>query len=874
MALLSSSSSVCCSLPSTSFHTTNLLFLFTSEPSRTIRVRHRGPRPLATLTTNSKPQTQQDRLPPLRVQPESLEKGKYSYQVKSLIDRISQLPPRGSIAKCLETCKNKLSISDFALVYREFARRGDWQRSLRLFKYMQRHTWCRPDEHIYAILIGVLGRHGLLAKAQDVFLDMPTYSIPRTALSYTSLINSYARNGDHDTARSLLNQMKSERIPPTVLTYNTIINSFARADIPWDVLLGLFAEMRHDGIHPDIVTYNTLLAAAGARGLAEEAEIVLKTMLESGVLPDLTTHKYLVDMFVKLGRLERVPELLDEMAKGGHLPDASAYNILIEAFAKEGRACEAMSVLRQMQSAGCVPTSATYSIVLDVYGQKGRYDDVRDLFLEMKVGNTAPDVETYNILLRTFGEGGYFREVVTLFRDMLDENVVPNMETYEVLLFACGKGGLYDDAKYAVMRMKSEGLVPSTRAYTGFVEACGLVAFYEEAFVAFNTMHEIESTPNIETYNSLIYGYGRGGLIKEAEAVVLRMNAAWMERDTHSFTGLVEAYCQGGKYDDAVKAYVEMQKSRCSPSERTLEAILRAYCMAELVDESREQFEEIRSARGAPSITAYCMMLSLYAKLDRWQDANEILEEMKENRTSSTHNIIACMINGEYDSGSNWQMVEYVFDKCGLGGCDYGLRFYNALLDALWWLNQRARAARVLTEARKRGLYPELFRQSKLVWSVDVHRMSIGAALTAVSAWLNDIHDRLKTEKHPPQLASVVVARGVMEESNATKVLSLPKAAYTYLKESISSSFEFPVWNKGRIVCQRSQLKKIRPAMLVADPESSSDKLSDATASTTDSLISLTDIPIPFSTHRKKIWTDDGSGDNPSIKKEAELLPS
>lgn len=106
----------------------------------------------------------------------------------------------------------------------------------------------------------------------------------------------------------------------------------------------------------------------------------------------------------------------------------------------------------------------------------------------------------------------------------------------------------------------------------------------------------------------------------------------------------------------------------------------------------------------------------------RWQGANEILEEMKENRTSSTHNIIACMINGEYDSGSNWQMVEYVFDKCGLEGCDYGLRFYNALLDALWWLNQRARAARVLTEARKRGLYPELFRQSKLVWSVDVHR--------------------------------------------------------------------------------------------------------------------------------------------------------
>lgn len=46
----------------------------------------------------------------------TVEKGKYSYDVETLINKLSSLPPRGSIARCLDTFKNKLSLSDFSLV--------------------------------------------------------------------------------------------------------------------------------------------------------------------------------------------------------------------------------------------------------------------------------------------------------------------------------------------------------------------------------------------------------------------------------------------------------------------------------------------------------------------------------------------------------------------------------------------------------------------------------------------------------------------------------------------------------------------------------------------------------------------------------------
>lgn len=294
-----------------------------------------------------------------------------SYEVESLIDRLSNLPPRGSIARCLETARHRLTLQDFAAVYREFSRRGDWQRSLRLFKYMQRQSWCRPDEHIHAIVIGVLGRQGpaLLDKCLEVFHDLPAES--RTALSYTSLIAAYARNALHEEARALLDQMKATGVAPTAATYNTVLAACARATdppVPFDMLLGLFAEMRHDAspsVRPDLTTYNTLLAAAAVRSLADQSEMLLHTMLEAGVSPDTVSYRHIVDAFASAGNLSRAAELFSEMAATGHTADASAYLGLMEAHTRVGATADAVAVLRQMQADGCAPTAATYRVLLE-----------------------------------------------------------------------------------------------------------------------------------------------------------------------------------------------------------------------------------------------------------------------------------------------------------------------------------------------------------------------------------------------------------------------------------------------------------------------------------------------------------------------------
>ncbi|KAJ6760613.1 PLASTID TRANSCRIPTIONALLY ACTIVE CHROMOSOME 2-LIKE PROTEIN [Salix purpurea] len=765
-----------------------------------------------------------------------VEKGKYSYDVETLINKLSSLPPRGSIARCLDVFKNKLSLNDFALVFKEFAQRGDWQRSLRLFKHMQRQIWCKPNEHIYTIMISLLGREGLLEKCSDIFEEMGAHGVSRSVFSYTALINSYGRNGKYEISLELLERMKKERVSPSILTYNTVINSCARGGLDWEGLLGLFAEMRHEGIQPDIVTYNTLLCACSNRRLGDEAEMLFRKMNEGGVVPDITTYTYLVDTFGKLNRLDKVSELLKEMASTGNVPEISSYNVLLEAYARIGNIKDAAGVFRLMQEAGCVPNAETYSILLGLYGKHGRYDEVRELFLEMKVSNTEPDAATYNTLIDVFGEGGYYKEVVTLFHDMVEENVEPNMETYEGLIFACGKGGLHDDAKKILLHMSEKGMIPSSKAYTGVIEAYGQAAMYEEALVMLNTMNEMGSKPTIETYNTLIYMFARGGLYKETEAILSKMGDFGVSRDRDSFNGVIEGFRQGGQFEEAIKAYVELEKARLVPDERTLEAVLSVYCIAGLVDESVEQFQEIKALGILPNVMCYCMMLAVYAKSDRWNEAYELLDEMLMNRASNIHQVIGQMIKGDFDDDSNWQMVEYVFDKLNSEGCGLGMRFYNTLLEALWWLGQKERAVRVLDEATKRGHFPELFRKSKLVWSLDIHRMWEGGTYTAISVWLNNMYEMFMNGADIPQLASVVVVRGLLEKSSVAQDFPIGKAVHSYLQDIVPSSFSYPGWNKGRITCQRSQLKRLL---------SGTESVSDGTKK--DKFIMLTNSPLSLS---------------------------
>ena len=76
-------------------------------------------------------------------------------------------------------------------------------------------------------------------------------------------------------------------------------------------------------------------------------------------------------------------------------------------------------------------------------------------------------------------------------------------------------------------------------------------------------------------------------------------------------------------------------------------------------------------------------------------------------------------------------------------------------------------------------------------------------------------------------------SRGHMEKSTEAQDFPIAKAAISFLQDNVPSSFTFPGWNKGRIVCQQSQLRRI-----LSGTESSSSRKK------MDKLVSLSNTPL------------------------------
>ena len=106
-----------------------------------------------------------------------------------------------------------------------------------------------------------------------------------------------------------------------------------------------------------------------------------------------------------------------------------------------------------------------------------------------------------------------------------------------------------------------------------------------------------------------------------------------------------------------------------------------------------------------------------------------------------------------------------------------------------------------------------------------------------------------------------------MEKSTITRGLPTAKVVYSFLNDTLSASFHFPKWNKGRIICLKSQLKKLQSAI---------DSLN---GSATAGFVPLTNshLPSPGSKiYTREAQVDNGAGHLPEEplveEKESELL--
>ncbi|CAI5497913.1 unnamed protein product [Closterium sp. Naga37s-1] len=943
--------------------------------------------------------------------------GKIPYELEAVISNLVSLAPRGSISRCMETFKGKLTLPDFALIFKEFAQRGDWIRAMRLFKYMQRQQWCAPNEYIYTIMIGIMGREGMLDRAQELFEEMPEHGVEWNVYSFTALINAYGRNGMYERSLDLLARMKREGVAANSITYNTVLHACAKGAIPWDGLVDIFAKMRQEGVQPDIVTFNTLLAACNARSLVEQSAMVFRSMVASQVPPNALSYASLVDTHRRGGQLGGVRRLFQEMSEEeGVVADVSAYNMLIDAYAwggeyqaaqevfnemqqagcipnvatytallkalgsngsyhhvrsvftsplsssfpslllsllhpprcstrcskpaaspmwqpilpfsrlwvqrqlpprairlhadeslrekesqspsphrkpnlppltgnpislpsqetqspsphrkpnlppltgnpislpsqetqspsphrkpdlstyltlREARLSQILGrvlsrlpcsflphqVFNEMQQAGCIPNVATYTALLKALGSNGSYHHVRSVFTQMKASGRKPDLATYRTLLDVFISGGFFREASRLFWDMEEDGVEVDEGAFTSLLVACGLGGLTTEATeiYRFMRERSQ-VQPSASLMEALISAYGQAGMYDHALTALHESMEMGLSEQPGPFLALMEAYAAGGMHDDAAFVfalmmqsdggraaasagagaaagaaggaaggflsgdsstagntavslsspALSSSSSASSSDPYpadaslrTFNALIEAFTKGGLYNEAIKVSEDMEQANCRPSLATHAAMVAAYSAAGTFEAAYAQTTEIREEGMVPPAASYCHLLALCARRGRWQDMRRLIAEMEGGGTGEEHRVVRGLLVGRYESEEFWPIAADFFGRLKREGVAVNRVFLNALMDALWWAGRRATALKLHAPATSLAVFPEASYRSPTLWSLDVHRMSQGAACVFLHHWLSQVHETAVLEPAElPPLFSIVTRWG------------------------------------------------------------------------------------------------------------------
>ncbi|EMD40483.1 hypothetical protein CERSUDRAFT_111078 [Gelatoporia subvermispora B] len=277
----------------------------------------------------------------------------------------------------------------------------------RLFQRLD-EVGVRPDAYSFALLIQSACDSGLMKVAEDIFAEMRRLvddwesNLHINVFVLTILMGGYLRKGLKHRARSVFAYMKVNKIQPSAVTYGTIIRTYARdstdaglkaaSEFLTSLLSGSNREKwtqipGKEKLGLDHV-YGPLMIAYSWRADPAETERYYNEMLEQGGEPSITSLTALLDAYRRMGDVEKVKSLWPQIVEVGLRE--SGLNIML----KDSEPRGVPSVLRNTGNALCIPLS----IIMDAMSAAGQHVGIARVWHELRDAGFAFDAHNWNHL--------------------------------------------------------------------------------------------------------------------------------------------------------------------------------------------------------------------------------------------------------------------------------------------------------------------------------------------------------------------------------------------------------------------------------------------------------------------------------------------
>lgn len=333
----------------------------------------------------------------------------------------------------------------------------------------------------------------------------------------------------------------------------------------------------------------------------------------------------------------------------------------------------------------------------------------------MKVLGVKPNMFVYNNLLDSMGRAKRPWQAKSVYKEMIGNGFTPNWNTYASLLRAYGRARYGEDAFEIYREMKGKGMELNVILYNTLLSMCADLGFADEAFEIFEDIKSSGTCkPDSWTFSSLITIYSCSGKVAEAEAILHEMLEAGFEPNIFVLTSLIQCYGKVQRTDDVIRTFNLLLESGITPDDRFCGCLLNV-----MTQSPKEELGKLTEC-----IEKSNLKLGTIVRL--------LLDEQG--------------IEGDFKSEAS-ELLNAISHDVKKAYC-------NCLIDLCVNLNLLEKACELLDLGLTLEIYGNIQSRSPTQWSLHLKSLSLGAALTALHVWINDLAKALESgEEFPPLLA-------------------------------------------------------------------------------------------------------------------------
>lgn len=573
--------------------------------------------------------------------------------------------------------------------------------------------------------------------------------------SVYTVLDKLSGNIVEQDAVIILNNMSNPETAPLVLRYFQGKLKVVREFVLYNVCLKVFRKCKD---------------LPGAENLFDE-------MLQRGVKPDNVTFSTIISCCRICSMPAKAVEWFEKMPSYGVEPDDVTYSVMIDAYGRAGNVEMALTLFDRARTEKWRIDCVTFSTVIRILGRSGNFDGCLNVYEEMKALGVKPNLVLYNNMFDAMGRAKRPWQVKTIYEEMISNGFSPGWVTYAALLRAYGRARYGEDAMIVYREMKEKGLSLNVLLYNTLLSMCADLGFVDEGAEIYEDMKRSESCqPDSYTFSSLITIYSCSGKVLETEAILSEMKDAGFEPTIYIFTSLIQCYGKANRTDDVVKTLDKILELGITPDERLC-----------------------------------CCLLSVMTQTPAEEFGK--LTRCIEKANSKLGNVVSLLVQGE-------KVEKEIFlretrDLMDSIGDDVKKPYCNCLIDLSVNLDLLERACQLLDLGLTLEIYSDIQLKTPENWSLHLKSLSLGAALTAVHIWMNDLSKAIEEGEELPSVLGINTGHGKHKYQN----MALAGVFNSYLQELDAPFHEVPErpgWFLTTQVAAKSWLESRRTNVAVS----------------------------------------------------------